>query len=180
MRLLCLILLCCALFVEGGYAQKSSAVRKLEQQRKEALAEIEQTNQLLQETSKSAKSSLNRLNLIAKQILSRKKVISLLNKELDEIENELMAIQGEIRRLRTQLGDKQANYRKSIRGIYKRHNAQDKLLFVLSAESFSQSLRRIRYLREYADSQKRQAKEIIAKQQEIDLKKQEMEKTRAE
>lgn len=180
MRLLCLILLCCVLFVEGGYAQKSSAVRKLEQQRKEALAEIEQTNQLLQETSKSAKSSLNRLNLIAKQILSRKKVISLLNKELDEIENELMAIQGEIRRLRTQLGDKQANYGKSIRGIYKRHNAQDKLLFVLSAESFSQSLRRIRYLREYADWQKRQAKEIIAKQQEIDLKKQEMEKTRAE
>ncbi|MCF2603970.1 peptidoglycan DD-metalloendopeptidase family protein [Parabacteroides distasonis] len=180
MRLLCLILLCCTLFVEGGYAQKSSAVRKLEQQRKEALAEIEQTNQLLQETSKSAKSSLNRLNLIAKQILSRKQVISLLNKELDEIENELMAIQGEIRRLRTQLGDKQANYGKSIRGIYKRHNAQDKLLFVLSAESFSQSLRRIRYLREYADWQKRQAKEIITKQQEIDLKKQEMEKTRAE
>ena len=86
MRLLCLILFCCALFAKGGYAQKSSAVRKLEQQRKEALADIEQTNQLLQETSKSAKSSLNRLNLLSKQILSRKKVISLLNQELDEIE----------------------------------------------------------------------------------------------
>ena len=180
MRLLCLILLCCALFAKGGYAQKSSAVRKLEQQRKEALADIEQTNQLLQETSKSAKSSLNRLNLLSKQILSRKKVISLLNQELDEIEKELMTIQGEIRRLRGQLCEKQENYGKSMRGLYKRHSAQDKLLFVLSAETFSQSLRRIRYLQEYADWQKRQAKEIIAKQQEIDLKKQEMEKTRAE
>lgn len=180
MRLFCFILLCCAFFVEGGYAQKSSTVRKLEQQRKEALADIEQTNQLLQETSKSAKSSLNRLNLISKQILSRKKVISLLNQELDEIEKELMTIQGEIRRLQTQLGDKQANYGKSMRGLYKRHSAQDKLLFILSAETFSQSLRRIRYLQEYADWQKRQAKEIIAKQQEIDLKRQEMEKTRAE
>ena len=180
MRLLCLILFCCALFVKGGYAQKSSAVRKLEQQRKEALADIEQTNQLLQETSKSAKSSLNRLNLLSKQILSRKKVISLLNQELDEIEKELMTIQGEIRRLRGQLCEKQENYGKSMRGLYKRHSAQDKLLFVLSAETFSQSLRRIRYLQEYADWQKRQAKEIIAKQQEIDLKKQEMEKTRAE
>ena len=180
MRLLCLILLCCALFVEGGYAQKSSAVRKLEQQRKEALADIEQTNQLLKETSQSAKSSLNRLNLISKQILSRKKVISLLNQELDEIEKELMDIQGEIRRLRSQLGEKQENYGKSIRGMYKRHTAQDKLLFVLSAESFGQSLRRIRYLREYADWQKRQAKAIVAKQEEIDLKRQEMEKTRAE
>ena len=180
MRLLCLILLCCALFVEGGYAQKSSAVRKLEQQRKEALADIEQTNQLLKETSQSAKSSLNRLNLISKQILSRKKVISLLNQELDEIEKELMDIQGEIRRLRSQLGEKQENYGKSIRGMYKRHTAQDKLLFVLSAESFGQSLRRIRYLREYAHWQKRQAKAIVAKQEEIDLKRQEMEKTRAE
>ena len=180
MRLLCLILFCCALFAKGGYAQKSSAVRKLEQQRKEALADIEQTNQLLQETSKYAKSSLNRLNLLSKQILSRKKVISLLNQELDEIEKELMTIQGEIRRLRGQLCEKQENYGKSMRGLYKRHSAQDKLLFVLSAETFSQSLRRIRYLQEYADWQKRQAKEIIAKQQEIDLKKQEMEKTRAE
>ena len=180
MRLLCLILFCCALFAKGGYAQKSSAVRKLEQQRKEALADIEQTNQLLQETSKSAKSSLNRLNLLSKQILSRKKVISLLNQELDEIEKELMTIQGEIRRLRGQLCEKQENYGKSMRGLYKRHSAQDKLLFVISAETFSQSLRRIRYLQEYADWQKRQAKEIIAKQQEIDLKKQEMEKTRAE
>lgn len=180
MRLLCLILFCCALFAKGGYAQKSSAVRKLEQQRKEALADIEQTNQLLQETSKSVKSSLNRLNLLSKQILSRKKVISLLNQELDEIEKELMTIQGEIRRLRGQLCEKQENYGKSMRGLYKWHSAQDKLLFVLSAETFSQSLRRIRYLQEYADWQKRQAKEIIAKQQEIDLKKQEMEKTRAE
>lgn len=180
MRLLCLILFCCALFAKGGYAQKSSAVRKLEQQRKEALADIEQTNQLLRETSKSVKSSLNRLNLLSKQILSRKKVISLLNQELDEIEKELMTIQGEIRRLRGQLCEKQENYGKSMRGLYKRHSAQDKLLFVLSAETFSQSLRRIRYLQEYADWQKRQAKEIIAKQQEIDLKKQEMEKTRAE
>ena len=180
MRPLYLLFLCCVLLLESGYAQKSSAVRKLEQQRKEALADIEQTNQLLQETSKSAKSSLNRLNLIAKQILSRKKVISLLNQELDEIEKELMAIQGEIRRLKNQLGEKQTNYGKSMRGLYKRHSAQDKLLFVLSAESFSQSLRRIRYLREYADWQKRQANEIVAKQKEIDLKRQEMEKTRAE
>lgn len=180
MRPLYLLFLCCVLLLESGYAQKSSAVRKLEQQRKEALADIEQTNQLLQETSKSAKSSLNRLNLIAKQILSRKKVISLLNQELDEIEKELMAIQGEIRRLKSQLGEKQTNYGKSMRGLYKRHSVQDKLLFVLSAENFSQSLRRIRYLREYADWQKRQANEIVAKQKEIDLKRQEMEKTRAE
>ena len=57
------------------YGQKSAAVRQLEQQRKEALADIEETNKLLQETAQTAKTSLNRLNLLSKQILSRKKVI---------------------------------------------------------------------------------------------------------
>mgnify|MGYP001510021026 CR=1 FL=1 len=33
------------------YGQKSAAVRQLEQQRKEALADIEETNKLLQETA---------------------------------------------------------------------------------------------------------------------------------
>ena len=180
MRLIGLFLLSVVLCIADGYAQQSAAVRKLEQQRKEALADIEQTNQLLQETSKSAKSSLNRLNLLSKQILSRKKVISLLNQELDEIEKDLLAIQGEIRKLQRQLGEKQANYGKSMRSLYKRHSAQDKLLFVLSAKSFSQSLRRMRYLREYADWQKRQADAIVAKQQEINEQKQVMEQTRAE
>lgn len=163
-----------------AYGQKSAAVRQLERQRKEALADIEATNQLLQETTQTAKTSLNRLNLLSKQILSRKKVISLLNQELDEIEKDIMNIQGQLRALKRELGDKQANYGKSMRGIYKRHSSQDKLLFILSAESFSQSMRRMRYLREYADWQKRQANEIVEKQAEIGRKQAEMEKTRAD
>ena len=152
----------------------------LEQQRKEALADIEETNKLLQETAQTAKTSLNRLNLLSKQILSRKKVISLLNQELDEIEKDILNIQGQLRTLKRELGDKQTNYGKSMRGLYKRHSSQDKLLFILSAESFSQSMRRMRYLREYADWQKRQANDIVEKQAEISRKQAEMEKTRAE
>lgn len=162
------------------YGQKSVAVRQLEQQRKEALADIEETNKLLQETAQTAKTSLNRLNLLSKQILSRKKVISLLNQELDEIEKDILNIQGQLRTLKRELGDKQTNYGKSMRGLYKRHSSQDKLLFILSAESFSQSMRRMRYLREYADWQKRQANDIVEKQAEISRKQAEMEKTRAE
>ena len=41
-------------------------------------------------------------------------------------------------------------------------------------------MRRMRYLREYADWQKRQANDIVEKQAEISRKQAEMEKTRAE
>ena len=165
---------------QGVKAQNSAAVKKLERQRKEALADIEQTNKLLQETSKSAKNSLNRLNLLSKQIQSRKQVIGLLNQELDAIEKDILGLQADIRLLKSQLSQKQANYGQSMRGMYKRRSAQDKLLFILSAENFGQSLRRMRYLREYAGWQKRQAEEIIAKQQEIAAKQRAMEKTRTE
>lgn len=111
------------------YGQKSAAVRQLEQQRKEALADIEETNKLLQETAQTAKNFLNRLNLLSKQILSRKKV-SLLNQELAEIEKDILNIQGQLRTLKRELGDKQTNYGKSMRGLYKRHSSQDKLLFI--------------------------------------------------
>lgn len=180
MRLLCLFLIWCMCLAQGVKAQNSAAVKKLERQRKEALADIEQTNKLLQETSKSAKNSLNRLNLLSKQIQSRKQVIGLLNQELDAIEKDILGLQADIRLLKSQLSQKQANYGKSMRGMYKRRSAQDKLLFILSAENFGQSLRRMRYLREYAGWQKRQAEEIIAKQQEIAAKQRAMEKTRAE
>ena len=51
-------------------AQNSARVRELEKQRKAALAEIEMTSQLLDETRQTARNSLNRLKLLSKHLLS--------------------------------------------------------------------------------------------------------------
>ena len=163
-----------------AFGQKSARVRQLEEQRKKALDEIEMTNQLLKETTQTAQNSLNRLNLLSQQILSRKKVISLLNQEVSEIDNQIAAARREINKLEKELGEKRTNYGKSAQSLYKRRNSQDKLLFILSADNFAQSMRRMRYLREYSDWQKHQATEIIDKQTEINLKQRELEKTRSE
>lgn len=161
-----------------AFGQNSSKVKQLENQRKKALAEIEMTNQLLNETKKTARSSLNRLNLISNQILSRKKVISILNQEIGGIDTQINKMRREVNRLEQELKVKQKNYGKSAKGMYKRRKSQDKLLFILSADNFAQSLRRMRYLREFADWQKRQAAEIVVKQREIEEKRSKLEKTR--
>ena len=135
-------------------AQNSARVRELEKQRKAALAEIEMTSQLLDETRQTARNSLNRLNLLSKQILSRKQVISLLNQEIGEIDKQIAASRRNISQLEKELGNKRQNYGKSVQSIYKRRSSQDKLLFILS--------------------------EIIGKQKEIVGKQKELEKTRAE
>lgn len=164
----------------AAFGQSSVRVKELEKQRKATLAEIEMTNQLLNETEQNARNSLNRLNLLSKQILSRKKVISLLNQEVETINNQIEGSRREIGRLEKELGTKRQNYGKSVQSLYLRHNSQDKLLFILSADNFAQSVRRMRYLREYGDWQKRQATEIIDKRKLIDRKQQELEKTRTE
>ena len=157
-------------------AQNSARVRELEKQRKAALAEIEMTSQLLDETRQTARNSLNRLNLLSKQILSRKQVISLLNQEIGEIDKQIAASRRNISQLERELENKRQNYGKSVQSMYKRRSSQDKLLFILSADNFAQSFRRMRYLREYADWQKKQASEIIGKQKEIAGKQKELEK----
>ncbi len=161
-------------------AQKSAAVRKLEEQRKAALAEIEMTDKLLKETTQSAQSSLNRLNLISSQILSRKKVIDLLNQETQAIDNQITSLQREISNLEKELKTKQENYSHSAQHMQRRQTSQDKLLFILSAENFTQSMRRMRYLREFAYWQKQQANDIIKKREEITARQTELKATREE
>ncbi len=178
MRYLWLALFSC--LVLTAYGQNSAAVKLLEQQRKEALAEIEMTNKLLQETTTTARNSLNRLNLLSRQILSRRKVIQLLNREMRNIDNQIYTMRREVAGLGKELDTKRENYGKSAQSLYKRQSSQDKLLFILSAETFSQSLRRMRYLREYADWQKRQAGEIVVKQQELAKKQDELNRVRDE
>lgn len=163
-----------------AFGQKSARVRQLEEQRKKALAEIEMTNQLLKETTRTAQNTLNRLNLLSQQLLSRRKVISLLNQELNELDDQIASSRREISKLEKELDGKRTNYGKSMQSLHKRRSAQDKWLFILSADNFAQSMRRMRYLREYADWQKHQATEIIDKQTEITLKQKELEKTRSE
>lgn len=161
-------------------AQNSAKVKELERQRKKALEEIEMTNQLLSETKRTTENSLNRLNLLSQQILSRRRVINLLNQEIGALNTQIRRQNQEIDKLGKELKEKQANYAKSARGLYKRRSSQDKLLFILSAESFSQAMRRMRYLREYADWQKRQAALITEQRKEITRKQEALRKTLGE
>lgn len=178
MRYFCLSIL--LLFSLSVAAQNSARVKQLERQRKEALAEIDETDKLLKETTRTAKNSLNRLNLLSGQLLNRKKVLSILTQEMDAIDKQIETTRGEIRTLENELNTKRENYKKSVQTIHKRRTSQDKLLFILSADNFSQSMRRMRYLREYGNWQKNQAVEIIEKQKEIELKQKELQKTRSE
>lgn len=162
----------------GGHAPASD---DLERQRREAMKEVELTTQLLNETSASAKTSLNRLNLLTQQLQSRKKIVALLGQEVAEFDKKIKALNDEINVLEKELEKTKANYVKSMQNQQQEHRTtQYKMLLILSAENLTQSYRRMRYLREYSNWQKKEAERIVQKQLEISERKAELEKSRQE
>ena len=159
------------LITSFAFSAQSPKVRSLENQRKKALAEIEKTNEMLKSTSLSKKNVLHRLNLLTEQIITRKKVIKLLNEELDEINREIKSTESDIKILEKELSNKRTNYAKSVQQMAFHKNKQNQLLFILSADDFSQSYRRMRYLKEYSDWQRKQSDEIKIKQEDLEIKK---------
>jgi septal ring factor EnvC (AmiA/AmiB activator) len=155
--------------------------QELGRQRKAALEDIELTSRLLNETNATAKNSLNRLNLLAQQLLFRKKVLAILGQEVAAIDQKIKTLNDEIDLLGKDLARTKENYARSMQNQQQEHRtAQYKMLLILSAENLSQSYRRMRYLREYSNWQKEEAGRIIEKQNEIASRKIELENSRKE
>ena len=161
-------------------AQQSIRVKDLEKQRKAALEEIEITNKLLSENKKTTSNALNRLSLLTQQIDSRKKIITLLNEEVNSINKEIDFKELQIKTLERELHEKKEHYANSVKKMYSHRNNQDNLLFVLSGKDISQSFRRILYLKEYTNWRKIQADEIVEKQGIINVEKAILEKSKIE
>ena len=157
------------------------SAQELENMRIKALEDIELTSLLLKETNTHSKTLLNRLNLLTQQILSRKKVVSILEQEIAEIDRKIKTMSDEIEILNKDLEKTKENYAKSMQNQRLEYrSAQYKMLLILSAENLTQSYRRMRYLREYADWQKKEAERIGEKQTEIINRKTELEESRQE
>jgi len=155
-------------------AQKSAQVQKLEKERMAAVADIEVTKQLLKENTSTVSNALNRLSLLGEQIDLRKKNIQLLNREVDSIALEIKIKEAKIKELEDNLADKKQRYVSAVRKIYFHKNNQDNLLFILSAQSFTETIHRITYLKAYSKWQKRQADEIVERQKVINREKEEL------
>ncbi|MBR1928423.1 MAG: peptidoglycan DD-metalloendopeptidase family protein [Paludibacteraceae bacterium] len=139
------------------YAQ---SVSELEKQRKQTLQQLEQTNKMLSQTKKNEKATVNKLNLLSQDIQNRKKLINNINNEISALDNDLTLLSEQKATLELQLLALQNEYANLVRKTHYADINQRPLLFLLSSESFSQAMRRIRYLQEFAQYRKQQALQV--------------------
>ena len=173
------LLLCLAcLFLLDASAQ-TKKIQELENQRNELQQQIAASETLLRSTKKDVKSQLDNLALINGQIEDRKKYIRAIENDVQSLNNEINTLQRQLKALQRELKDKKDKYGASVQYMYRNKSIQEKLMFIFSAENLSQTYRRLRYVREYADYQRLQAIEIERKQKQVSAKKAELETTRA-
>lgn len=158
------------------YAQKSKKVRQLENKRKTLHEEINKISDLIKEADKSKTINLKKLDLLNQQIKARKAVIETLSVEIDEASQEVGRMQVELDSLSSEYKGKQSAYVKSLRAMQTRDNAEEHLLFVLSAKDFAHGLRRLSYLQDYAKWQKEEALRLKSIHRKIEDKRSEVER----
>lgn len=151
-------------------AQSTRKIRELEKERNELRKQISESETLLQSTKKDVKSQLDNLALLSGQIDERKRYLATIEKDVQTIQKEVNRLQTELKRLKKELADKQQKYEQSVNYMYRNKSAQEKLMFIFSADNLSQMYRRLRYVREYADYQRVQGVQLQKKQEEVNAK----------
>ncbi len=144
----------------SSFSLQAQSVKELELQRKQTLKNLEVTNKLLNETKKSQRSSLNKLTIIGKNINDRKVLIKNISTEIGKLDDEMGQLDQEKLRLEKKLAVLKADYARLVQEAHINRSLYAKIMFVLSAKSFDQSYRRLRYLQEYSDYRKQQVRQI--------------------
>lgn len=153
----------------------SQSIDVLQKKKQEAENEIKYTTKLLNEVQKNQKLSLNRVQLLNKQIEQRNSVISAMSGEIsvyqEFIDNNNLAI----RLLTSDIKAIKKEYAELIRSAYRNRNAYDQILFLLSADNANQAYRRYLYMKRYTAYRESQAEIIEAIQQALNQKAEKLE-----
>lgn len=152
----------------------------LEAQRKELLAEIEETSRLLAATQKDKAATLDRYFALQTQIRKRQQLINTLKKEIEfsnasiDRANEVIAALNEDE---IKLKEEYANM---VREAYRLRLNKSMLLFLFSANNYNDLFNRWQYIRQYDDYRKRQANLILNTQEMLSSKAQQLELDKVE
>ena len=169
------ILLVTGFFVLLYFVGLSQSIDDLQKKKQKAEKEIEYTTKLLNEVQKNQKLSLNRVQLLNKQIEQRNAVISTINDEITVyqqfIDNNNLAI----RMMSSDLKAIKKEYAELIRSAYRNRNAYDQVLFLLSADNANQAYRRYLYMKRYTAYRESQAEIINTIQLALDQKSEKLE-----
>jgi septal ring factor EnvC (AmiA/AmiB activator) len=144
----------------NSQAQQGSR-EDLQKKEKDLLKELADLNNMLTQTQKTKKLSLNQLALIKKKIYQREDLVNTINKQVHQLDETIFNNERDIYRLGKELDTLKLKYAKSIVFAYKNRSSYEYLNFLFSANDFNDAVKRITYLKSYRQNRETQVSTII-------------------
>lgn len=172
------VLLLCLLwalsFPMHTFAQNGKSSAQLKKDKQKIENEIANTQKLLKKNESNQKAAVQQAALLRQQIQNREKMITNLNSQIIQMEDEQEQNQQEIKQLEKRLAYMKADYAQVVYNAYRNRRLMDKVTFILAADDFSQMFRRIRYYSIFSRNVREQSKRIQETTEELTKKNEEI------
>ena len=147
----------------------AQSVKELQKQQEKLQQQLAETSQMLKQTKQNETATENKLNLLNNDIKTRKKLINNIQGEINALNGEMGTLRHKRASLQKELEAAKEDYARLVRETHYADMQQSPLLFLLSAQTFQQLVRRIQYMQEFAAYRKEQVKKIESLQTNIDI-----------
>ncbi len=168
MKLVTYLFVILTLGVGGIHAQTSS--QQLKAKQRSIQKKIDNTKSLIKATRSSKQLTIAEIAIIKNQISYREELIANLNYQMRKADDQIAHILKDIEVHESNLKKLKADYAKMLRYAYKNRNVDYKLMYVFSSTNLSQSYKRLKYLKEYAEYRHKQAERIVAENTKLKAK----------
>lgn len=155
-RLIILLFIFCGTFT---FAQKTSDKLRKEQERLEK--NIAQTKSLLDKTKSSSDATLNELKIIDNQIKYREKLLNNFDNQIRNAELKIEQKDQQVIDLEARIVKLKEQYKQLLIYAYKHRSQEGKMMYIFSADSYYEALKRKKYLEKVAEIQEKQRLIII-------------------
>ncbi len=141
--------------------------KALEEKRERLQSEIRDINRLLFAEKKEKGNVLDQMEALDKKINVRQQLIRVTNQQSNLLNRQINTNIRNIGKLRSELEEVKEEYAVMIQKSYQNKSKQNRLMFLLSSESFFQAFKRLQYMKQYTDYRKEQGAQILVKTEEL-------------
>ena len=161
------------------YPQNDSAINEKQSELKKLKKEISSLENEIKSKTKKEKQSYSILQNYDKQNFLINKILTKYRAEEKQKADEITIAQKKINALSEEISRLQSNYAKYVNSIYRKAKPSE-FAVIFDAESISQALRRIFYLRKFSESREQDLKKFEAAKSQLASEKKMLEKAKAE
>ncbi len=143
------------------FAQKSKRL-ELEARRVQIQKEIKNINEMLFDNKKKKAMVFSDIENLTYKILRKEELVKLTNQQINLLDKDIKLNLTQQLELEIQLKEVKIAYGEMILKSYKTKSGKNRLMFLLSSETFFQAFKRMQYMKQYAAFRKTQAIKITS------------------